>query len=126
MSIDKYEDMPPKSGKIFKQYDTIVDEGQTTEDLQHPVTPTTTAFVAATAGVELTYAIPAGTKKLAMKLRGEASAFTYAWSSDKLTSAPITIPAGGDRVLDGVNIGGQTIHFTAAVNTQIFEIETWA
>ena len=126
MTTKIYEDLPPKSGKILKSDDTEVDEGQTVDDNAYPVTPTTTAVTLITAANEKTYVIPAGTKQLAIKLRGTSSPFTYAWSSGQLTAGQITIAAGGVRTIRGVRLGGTTIFFTAPNNTQIFEIETWA
>ena len=126
MGRDNYDDMPPKSGKIVKTDNTIVDEGQTIDDNAYPSTPTTTAVTLINSSEEKTYVIPAGTKQLAIKLRGQNVAFTYAWTSAQLTAGQITIAAGVVRTIINVRLGGTTIFFTAGTGTQVFEIETWA
>ena len=126
MSTEIYEDLPPKSGKIIKTGDGIVDEGQTIDDNAYPTAPATTSISLITAADEKTYSIPAGTKQIAIKLRGTTSRFTYAWSSGQLTAGEITIEAGVVRTIRGIRLGGLTLFITAPNNSQVFEIETWA
>ena len=126
MSTKLYDGMPAKSGKIIKSDDTEVDEGQTVDDNAYPTAPTTTSVALITASDEKTYSIPAGTKQIAIKLRGTTSRFTYAWSSAQLTAGQITVEAGVVRTIRGIRLGGLTLFMTAPNSTQIFEIETWA
>ena len=89
--------------------------------------PTIYNLTLTNAGTEYSQALPANTKKVQIKGRGNVGAdIKLAFAADGTTSGPyMTIPAGGQHSMDMVYLNGTTIYLNGTISGEVAEILVW-
>ena len=86
----------------------------------------TIANVTMTTGdTEYNYALPAGTQKVLIKLRGTGAVCKLAYVSGQSGTTYLTIPAGSSKTIEGIKGTAMTLYFQSPTASQVAEIESW-
>jgi hypothetical protein len=79
-----------------------------------------------TLATEQSFSIPAGTKRISVKIRGNAQ-LNIAYISGQSGTNYILVPIGTEYIEDNLNLTSPlTMYFQANKNTQVLEIITWS
>lgn len=87
--------------------------------------PTITNLSAPTADTEVSLAIPDGTRKMTVRVRGTANA-QFAFVATESGTKYITIPRGSNYSEDGLNTSSLTLYIQTDSASQIIEVLTWS
>lgn len=79
----------------------------------------------ASANTEYSYAVPAGTHKILMKLRDTGQPFKLAYVSGESGTTYITVPANTSKEILDIRGTGITLYFQSPGASQTMEIEGW-
>ena len=90
-----------------------------------PTTPTIYNVNLTTVNTEYSQALPSGTKKVDIKLRGLGALLKIAFTSGASGSTYITVPYGASLHLEGVNLTGITVYAQSSTASQVLEIVSW-
>lgn len=89
-------------------------------------TPTIFNVTATLADTEYSQAIPDGTRKLILKVRGGEAAIKIAFSAGGTSTTFLTVSRGANFILSGVSLNSATIYFQVDKPSKIIEILTWS
>jgi hypothetical protein len=87
--------------------------------------PTIANVAMASANTEYSYAVPADTRKLTIKLRDSGYDLKLAYTQGQSGTTYILIPAGSTKTIENIYIKGVTLYFQTDADTQVLEVEVW-
>lgn len=90
-----------------------------------PTTPTFYNVTMTTANQEYSQALPAGTKRVDIKLRSLSAVLKLSFTSTESGTKYISVPYGSLYSLQGVNLTGATLYFQSIKAAQTAEIICW-
>lgn len=88
-------------------------------------TPTIYNVTITLANTEYSQALPANTKKFAIKLRSNTADLKYAFVATQSGTNYRTIPAGSEKSEDNLILAAVTLYFQSSTASQTAEIESW-
>ncbi len=88
-------------------------------------TPTIYNKSMASENTEYSQALPAGTRKVAIKMRDLAYEIKLSFTENESGTKYITIPVGSTMEMSGINLSGKTLYFQSSGASQVCEILVW-
>jgi len=98
---------------------------QTINPVEVAKTPTIYNVAMTAANTEYSQALPTGTKKVDIKLRGTTALLKIAFAVGKSGTTYITIPFGSSLHLEGMDLTGVTVYAQSPTASQTLEILCW-